>query len=426
MKIKVRGSEIRDFTTRAPPSKSYTHRAYAVAALAEGTSVIENPLRAGDTDSTLAACRAFGVKVSERDDGVEIEGSGGRLKTPAEPIYVGNSGTTIRFFTAIAALDGKVTLTGDSSILKRPMLPLLDALKGLGVTAVSQRGDGRPPVEVRGGSFTGGRTHIRGDVSSQFISALLIASPYAESPVTIELTTPLKSRPYVDVTLDVMKGFGVDVDAAGYSAFTISPGTYRGRRYAVEGDYSSASYLLALAALSRSTVTVKNLPEGSAQGDRAILELLGEMGCDVERRPGSVTVRGAPLHGIEADLGDTPDLLPTVAALACRAEGMTAIRNIGHARYKETDRLSACAKEFRRFGAEIEEKKDSLVIYGRERLKGAKVNSYGDHRMAMALTVLGAVAEGETILSDAESVDISFPGFYDILREAGVEVEAIG
>ncbi|MFQ5800169.1 MAG: 3-phosphoshikimate 1-carboxyvinyltransferase [Candidatus Hydrothermarchaeales archaeon] len=423
MDVIVKSSDIRDFTFAAPPSKSYTHRAYAIASLAEGTSLIKNPLRAGDTDSTLQACRAFGAGIEEKEREVTIKGTGGRLATPVEEVDVENSGTTIRLFTSIAALNGKVRLTGDESIKRRPMQPLLDALAQLGVKATSVRGNGMPPVELKGGNFTGGATKIRGDISSQFISSLLVASPYAERPVTIELTTPLKSRPYVDVTLDIMKTFGIDIGNKGYYEFAIPNGMYKAREYTVEGDYSSSSYFLTLASLCSSKTTVKNLPKQSVQGDKTILEILKKMGAQVTQEPNSVTVEGAALEGIEVDLGNTPDLLPTIAALASAAKGTTTIKNIAHARLKESDRVAACAKEFAKFGASIEEGKDFLVIEGAKRLKGGKVNSYGDHRMVMALAILGVCAEGETVINHAESVGISFPGFFDALKGAGARVE---
>jgi 3-phosphoshikimate 1-carboxyvinyltransferase len=423
MDVKVKKSDIGNFTTIAPPSKSYTHRAYAISALARGTSVIKEPLRAADTDSTLGACRAFGTDIKEENGSLVINGTEGSLETPTHEIDVGNSGTTIRFFTSIAALDGQVTLTGDESIRKRPMQPLLDALGQLGVTATSIGSNGMPPVEVRGGSFTGGRAQIRGDISSQFISSLMITSPYAENPVTIELTTPLRSKPYVDVTLDIMEKFGADIENKEYNEFTISTGVYRARRYKVEGDYSSSSYLLALAALCSSKITVKNLSEQSVQGDKAILAILREMGAGVTQKTDSITVEGTVLEGIEVDLGNTPDLLPTVAALGSAAKGTTTLKNIEHARFKESDRVAACAREFAKFGAKIQEKKDALIIEGAKRLKGGKVNSYGDHRMVMALSIIGLCAEGETVIDNAESVMISFPGFFDALKSAGAKME---
>ncbi len=413
---------------RAPPSKSYTHRALIVAGLAEGESDIREYLRAGDTTATIKALTAFGIEIEPKKGKILITGSGGHLKRPSKAIDCANSGTTLRLISGVAALDSRVTLTGDSSLQKRPMQPLLDALCPLGVKAYSTKGDGTPPVVVEGRGMKGGIARIRGDVSSQFISALLISAPYAKEAVSIELTSPLKSKPYVDITIDVMEAFGVRVENRNYEVFEVLKGRYKSRHYVVEGDYSSAGYFLALAALTSSEISVVNLQRESKQGDRRILDILRDMGAYV-RAGEKIVVKGDTLQGIEIDLGDTPDLLPTVVALACKASGETVIKNVEHARYKETDRLSACAGEFQKFGVSIEEKRDALVIQGKTRLKGADVDSRGDHRMAMALAIAGLAAEGTTTIKNAECADISFPGFYDVLqslKEDGDGKEVVG
>ncbi|MEE9474258.1 MAG: 3-phosphoshikimate 1-carboxyvinyltransferase [Candidatus Hydrothermarchaeaceae archaeon] len=419
MKAIVEGASGIGGTVAAPPSKSYTHRAFVIASLAEGESVIESPLLAGDTLSTLNAMRAFGVKIEEKGD-IIIHGSGGALETPKGGIDCGNSGTTIRLVSGVAALDGVATLTGDESVKKRPMQPLLDALEQLGVRASSS--NGTPPVVIEGGGIKGGEASIRGDVSSQFISSLLIVAPYAEKDVRIKIITPLKSRPYVDMTLHIMKKFGIEA-GSGREILEIKAGQmYRGTKYCIEGDYSSAAYFFALAALTGSEITVQNLESESKQADRLILDILTEMGAKVTVKDREVTVKGNGLTGIEVDLGNAPDLLPTVAALGCRAEGETQIKNVEHARYKETDRIAACTKEFKKFGVAINEYKDGVSITGIEKLNGAEVKSYGDHRMAMALAVLGASTEGKTVIDDVECVSISFPGFFGALNQLGINV----
>ncbi|MFQ6136058.1 MAG: 3-phosphoshikimate 1-carboxyvinyltransferase [Candidatus Hydrothermarchaeales archaeon] len=424
MIVKIKKTENLEGVVDAPPSKSYTHRAIMIASLAEGRSIVRDYLKSGDTDSSINACRAFGVDIEEVRNHLIIRGSNGRLETPKGAIDVQNSGTTMRLACGLAALDGNATLTGDASIQKRPVQPLLDALGELGIRAYSTRGNGCPPVVVEGGTFRGGQGRIRGDVSSQFISSLLIVAPYAENDVEIILTTEAKSRPYIDLTLDIMERFGVPVQNENYRRFRVNSGQhFKGREYSVEGDYTSASYLLASAALTNSKITVGNLLKDSKQGDKVIMEILRDMGAKVERRDDTVTITGGELEGIDIDLGDTPDLLPTVVALASKAKGDTIIKNIRHARLKECDRVSACAEEFRKFGAEIEERKDCLIIRGTEKLKGSRVESYNDHRMAMALTIAGICAEGETIVKDAESVEISFPGFFQALMSLGAEIE---
>jgi 3-phosphoshikimate 1-carboxyvinyltransferase len=403
----------------APPSKSYTHRAFVIASLALGESVIENPLLAGDTLSTLNAMKAFGVEIEEKED-VIIKGCGGALKTPETDIDCGNSGTTIRLVSSVAALDGTVTLTGDDSVRKRPMGPLLRALGELGVKSSSN--DGKPPVTIEGGGIEGGEVGIKGDISSQFISSLLMSAPYAREDLKIKITEPLKSRPYLDMTLDIMEKFGVRVEGD-YESLLVKTGQkYSGTNYRVEGDYSSASYFFALAALTGSEITVANLNQASKQGDKMILKIIEEMGSSVSVGKNEIKVKGNGLTGIEVDLSDAPDLLPTVAALGCVARGETVIKNTSHARFKETDRIAACAREFGKFGVRINEYEDGMSINGAGELIASEVKSYGDHRMAMALSILGACAKGETVIDDVDCVSISFPGFFDSLKRLGVEV----
>ncbi|MFQ5887288.1 MAG: 3-phosphoshikimate 1-carboxyvinyltransferase [Candidatus Hydrothermarchaeales archaeon] len=424
MDARIKRAKILEGFVEAPPSKSYTHRAIIIASLAEGKSVVKNYLKSEDTASTIDACQAFDIRIEKIGDDLVIYGSGGKLQTPRKEIDVQNSGTTIRLMCGIASLDGRVKLTGDTSIQKRPMQPLLDALGQLDVKAYSVKGNGFPPIVIEGGAFKGGVAKIRGDMSSQFISSILIASPYAEENVEIILTTEARSRPYLDITLDIMESFGVSAHNEKYKRFVVeSSQRYKGREYQVEGDYSSASYFLALAALTGSEIMVKNLVKGSKQGDKYFLEILQKMGVKVETDNREVTVSGGELTGIEVDLGDTPDLLPTVAALATKAEGRTVIKNIKHARFKECDRVSACAVEFKKFGAKTEEMEDSLIIHGTKKLKGSRVKSYNDHRMAMALTVVGLCADGVTVVEGAECIDISFPGFFSMLRQLGADIE---
>jgi len=418
----VEKSEIYAGIIEAPPSKSYTHRAYAIAALAEGDSKIINPLFSGDTNATLSACKAFGIHAERSKNSIMIKGCAGKLKKPAKEIDVENSGTTLRLFTAIASLDEKATLTGDDSIKQRPMQPLLDALNSLGARCISFN-EGRAPVVVEG-KLKGGKAELPGTISSQFVSAVLIASPYAEKEVELRIKGALVSRPYVDITIDMMQNFGASVQNKGYENFLIENSIYKAREYKIEGDYSSASYFLALAAIKNTKITIKNLRKDSMQGDKKIVEILKDMGADVKQKSEEIIMNGAKkLEGIEVNLKDAPDLLPTIAALACKAKGETVINGVAHARFKETDRIAACAEEFRKFGAEIEEKEDGLVIKGSKNLKGAKVDAYKDHRMAMALSILALDAEGETEINDAESVKISFSEFFDILKGLGARMK---
>jgi 3-phosphoshikimate 1-carboxyvinyltransferase len=431
MKAVIKGVEKVHGSVAAPPSKSYTHRAFVVAGLARGNSRISDYLVSEDTMATIAGLRSFGVSIAEEGEGVAlVRGSEGRLATPAKEVDCKNSGTTLRLLTGVASLNGEVVLTGDASLRRRPVQPLLDALSMLGVRGESMLGNGCPPVKIKGGSLRGGVAKIRGDVSSQFISSLLIVAPYAESDVEVVLTSPLKSKPYVDITLEIMRTFGAEVENHSYESFRVTAGKiYQGRSYRVEGDYSSASYFLALAALTGGEVTVENLNPRSKQGDRAILDILREMGASVESGKGWVRVGGeGTLSGIEVDLGDTPDLLPTMVALAVKAKGKTVIKNVEHARYKESDRIATCSREFAKFGAEIKERRDGMEIKGIANLRGAEVSSHGDHRLAMALSIAALAARGRSVVHGVECASISFPRFFEelarIVPEGSVVVKA--
>ncbi len=403
---------------KAPPSKSYTHRAFVISGLADGSSRIIEPLLSDDTFVTLNAMKAFGAEVERQKNEVLIRGTSGKLSSP-RLIDCRNSGTSLRLLTGVSALDSEVTLTGDTSLQSRPIQPLLDALAQLGVNSETLQAGGRPPVRVYGkeGRINNGRIRIKGDMSSQFISSLLIISPYVEEDVIIEITTPLKSQPYIDITLEMMKSYGAVVENINYREFIVHSSRYKGREFKIEGDYSSASYFIALAAMSRGKVEVGNLISDSLQGDKRILSIVEEMGAKVEIRKNMIAVEGRELSAIEVDLGDTPDLLPTVAILAAVARGKSIIRNVEHARYKESDRIRACSTELRRFGCRVVERRDGLEIEGKEKPRGASVKSYSDHRMVMALSILGLVSSGETVIDDVESVAISYPEFFDDLKE---------
>ena len=335
MELTVQRAERIEGTVKAPPSKSYTHRAFIIAALAEGESIIRDPLYSEDTIASLNACRAFGSEVEVDEDAgnqgnCTIKGVGGQLKTPSDVLNVKNSGTTLRIMTSVSALaPGYTVLTGDESLRKRPMQDLLDSLKNLGVSAFSTRNNGMPPVIVKG-SFKGGKTEIKGSVSSQFISSILIASPYAENAVNLRVKGDFISKPYVDMTIDIMKRFCVQVEyERSKNSFRIEPQTYKKRDYTVEGDYSSASYIIAAAAALESDVTLKNLLHDSKQGDKLILDIVQDMGCDVKVKRNEVKISGhGKLKGVDVDLQNAPDLLPTVAALGSLSKGITKITGV--------------------------------------------------------------------------------------------------
>ncbi|NKE35658.1 3-phosphoshikimate 1-carboxyvinyltransferase [Natronococcus sp. JC468] len=417
---------------RAPPSKSYTHRAILAAGYATETTV-RDALWSADTKATARAVSLFGGSVDRsEDDSLEVAGFDGRPGVPDDVIDCENSGTTMRLVTAAAALaDGTSVLTGDESLRSRPQGPLLEAIADLGGEAFSTRGNGQAPLVVTG-PISGTEVSIPGDVSSQYVTALLMAGAVTEDGLEITLETDLKSAPYVDITLEVLADFGVEAERT-ERGFAVAGGQRydpAGGEYRVPGDFSSISYLLAAGAIAGDEDGVRIAgARPSAQGDKAIVEIVAEMGADVDwnREAGTIDVAAADLEGVEVSVADTPDLLPTLATLGAVADGETRIVDAEHVRYKETDRVSAMAEELEKLGVETTEAPDSLTVHGSEStLEGAVVDGRGDHRIVMALALAGLVADGETTIAGAEHVDVSFPTFFETLEELGVALEREG
>jgi 3-phosphoshikimate 1-carboxyvinyltransferase len=370
--------------------------------------------------ATLEAVRKLGGSVTFDGEGCIIEG--GHLTCPDDVINTANSGTTIRIMAGIASLlPCHTVLTGDESIRRRPMQPLISALKEMGVECYSTRGNGMAPLVVRGPN-RGRETHIPGDVSSQFISSLLISSPLKEVDTDIHITTELKSRPYVEITMDMMSRFGANCSESD-GAFHVPGGqVYHAQDYLVPGDFSSAAFPLAAGALA-GKVTVINLDPKDRQGDRIIVDILRRFGASVVQEGGAVSAASAPLRGIEIDLADAPDLFPIVAAVATQAKGVTTIVNAEHVRYKESDRIAATVKFLADMGADIRERKDGCVVHGPCRLKGTFVDPLADHRILMAASVAALVAEGVTSIGDGDCFRISYPGFVKDLVSLGASME---
>jgi len=413
---------------RAPPSKSYTHR--AILAAGYGTeATVHDPLISADTQATRRAVEAYGGETSLSGDQstLTVEGFDGLPDVPADVIDCANSGTTMRLTTATAALaDGTTVLTGDSSLRSRPQGPLLDAIEQLGGRAESTRGNGQAPLVIEG-PVEGGTASIPGDVSSQFVTALLMAGAVSENGIAVDLETELKSAPYVDITIEVLESFGVEATAidGGYHADGGQTYAPEDGEYHVPGDFSSMSYLLAAGALAAPDGVTVEGAYPSAQGDAAIVDILDRMGADIEwdQDAGEITVSKSDLDGIEVSVADTPDLLPTIAVLGAAADGTTSIVDCEHVRYKETDRVSVMAESLTEMGAAVVEEQDRLSVRGRETdLRGATLPGRDDHRIIMSLAVAGLVADGETTITEAEDVDVSFPGFFDTLADLGATV----
>ena len=406
-----------DAVVTIPGSKSYTHRALVVSALADGESSLRNALRSEDTEHTIQGLEKFGVPVLGEGNLLRVLGKGGKLKAAGEKIYVGNSGTSMRFLTALAALrQGRTLLDGSERMRERPIAELLDGLVALGVKAYSQEGNGYPPVVVESQGLMGGVARMKGSESSQFFSALLMVAPYARGDVRLEVEGALVSRPYVDITRDVMSAFGVEVRCEEYRSFSIRAGQrYLPQKYLIEGDASNASYFLAAAAITRGRVRVENFRPESIQGDAGFLKILEKMGCEVALGERFAEVWGKELRGIEMDMNPMPDLVPTLAVTATFARGRTVIQNIGHLRLKESDRIGALAYELTKMGVKVEEGKDWLSVEG-GKARGAEIETHHDHRLAMSFAIAGLAVPGVKIKGE-RCVDKSFPEFWKTLEK---------
>lgn len=403
-------------TLTLPGSKSYTHRALVAASLATGESLLTNALDAEDTRLTAQALAQLGAKIDWRADGVRVQGTGGRWQPVPGPIYLGNSGTSMRFLTALAALgEGEYRLTGSPRLCERPLGELLEALAQLGVRAYTTRGDGCPPVIVQGG-LKGGQANLSGAISSQYLSALLFISPLSPEGGKIEITGNLVSKPYVDLTLEVLGDFGISYFRQGYRSFHLPGGQcYLPQDYAIEADASSASYFWAAAALTQGQVTIANLTPDSCQGDVGFIKVLERLGCRVSFGEAGLTVAGGPLQGVEVDMSTMPDLVPTLGILAAFAKGDTVITGVAHLRHKESDRLAAVATELQKMGVSARETADGLIITGGQP-RGAAIDTYQDHRVAMSFAVAGLQAPG-TVIKDPNCVAKSFPEFWDFFAK---------
>ena len=400
-------------TIRPPGSKSLTNRALICAALAEGTSTLAGALDSEDTQVMVESLRRLGIQVNVDTAARQmvVHGAAGSIPAQSADLFIGNSGTSVRFLTALATLGrGEYRLDGVPRMRERPIAPLADALNQLGAD-VQCAADGCPPVTVRADGLSGGEATIRGDLSSQFLSALLMVAPYAAAGVQLEIDGPLVSKPYVKMTLDVMRAFGVDVPEGQLDRFDISPNqSYRATHYAIEPDASAASYFFAAAAIAGGEVTVEGLSRDSLQGDVAFCDCLRRMGCEVHYNDEGITVVGGPLVGIDVDMNAVSDTVQTLCAVALFADGPTRITGVEHIRHKETDRIAALATELRKFGAAVQERHDGLTITAAA-LHGATIDTYDDHRMAMSMALVGLRAAG-VVINDPGCTVKTYPGFF--------------
>jgi len=399
-----------DAVVTVPGSKSITNRALVCAALAAGRSTLTGALVADDTEAMVACLRALGVGVSVEGDRIVVDGCGGAIGAREATLDVRLSGTTARFIAPVASLGhGRFVVDAAAPMRRRPMGPLVDALRALGVRVAALDGAGALPIAIDADGVEGGEVALPGDVSSQFLSGLLLAAPYFRRGVHVQLTTALVSEPYVDMTRAVMASFGVM--AGGWS---VVPGAYEPREYAVEPDASAASYFFAAAAVCGGRVTVDGLGTGTVQGDLAFVDVLREMGATVEQSASSTTVIGpASLHGVHADLRHFSDMVPTLAVVAAFADSPTVITGVGFIRGKESDRIAAVVTELQRCGIDARADHDGLTIVPGN-AHGAVVQTYDDHRIAMAFSVLGLRTPGIDI-ADPGCVAKTYPGFFDAL-----------
>lgn len=419
MNCRVQHSELSG-TITCPPNKSYTHRAIFLASLANGDSLIKNALLSRDTNATIEICKSLGAVIQQDGNDLKVRGIS-KFQGLDMVADASNSGTTIRIAAAIAALrEGKTTLTGDESLKKRPMKPLLNALESLGAKCSSN--DGKPPLTITG-SMAGGEVSIPGNVSSQFISALLIAAPLTKNGLTLNISSDLVSKPYLDATISTMKKFGVEVKTVEpYKKYRVEPQKYIGVTVVIPSDFSSVALLLSAAVLAGDKLKISVSGGDFVQGDEAIIGILAKLGVGVSMDEGFITVKSPDkLYGGRFDLSNTPDLLPPLAILGLKTGEPIELYNVGHARFKETDRIAILARELQKLGVRIKENKDGLVVGPPAGLKAAQLNSEDDHRLFMAFCI-AAMYVGDCTVSNPESVDVSYPNFISDLSDVGAKI----
>lgn len=422
MNCKVEKSKLSGVIS-CPPNKSYTHRAIFLASLVNGKSLVKNVLRSRDTNATIEICKNLGADIREAGNNLKVEGID-KFDEEDLTLDASNSGTTIRIAAAISAVrDGKTILTGDESLRKRPMKQLMDALESLGAKCESN--EGKPPLTVIG-KIKGGEITIPGNISSQFISALFIVAPRTESGVTVNISSELVSKPYLDATISTMKKFGVEVEVIEpYKKYKIEPQEYKHTTITIPSDFSSVALLLSAAVLVGEGFTVKVSIGDLAQGDEAIIDILEKLGVDISLHNNTIKVKAPEkLRGGKFNLSNTPDLLPPLSILALKSGFPIELYNVKHARYKETDRIAILARELQKIGIKVTEKEDGLILGPPDKVKGAKLNSEDDHRLFMAFCIAGMYV-GDCMVSNPESVDVSYPSFISDMNHVGAKITVV-
>lgn len=413
----IKPHKISECRISIPGSKSYTHRMLIAAALCRGTSTLKNALISEDTQFTIDALRQMGIEIEINRTDVRVYGKAGRLGSCDAPIFLGNSGTSMRLLTAVAALGkGTYTLTGTARMQMRPIKDLLDALQQMGVRAHALNGNGCPPVEVTGGTISADRVRINCERSSQYLSALLLTAPCTPRGLDIQVTGGPVSRPYVDLTIELIKRFGIRFERESYLKFKVPGGQlYQAGIYCVEPDCSQAAYFWGAAAVTGAQIKVMGVRADSAQGDVHFVDLLEKMGCQISRESDGIAVAGCPLRAIEADMSDMPDQVPTLAVIAAFARGISVIKNVAHLQSKESDRLTATVTELKKMGIGAACTDNRLVVRG-GLPRGSVIDTYNDHRIAMSFAIAGLSVPGLCIRDEA-CVGKSFPAFWRVFEE---------
>ncbi|UCE53545.1 MAG: 3-phosphoshikimate 1-carboxyvinyltransferase [Desulfobacterales bacterium] len=414
--IAIKSQKISNCQIIVPGSKSYTHRMLIAAALSDGMCTIKNALISEDTQFTIEALKQMGIRIESHDSEILVYGKSGHMESCDAPIYLGNSGTSMRLLTAVAALgDGTYTLAGTERMGTRPIQDLLDALQQIGVRVRCLNKNGCPPIKVSGGSISGDRVGINCQKSSQFLSALLLIAPYTRMGLEIRVTKGPVSRPYVDLTIELMKTFGISIKREGYLKFKV-PGAqvYRAGEYMVEADCSQAGYFWGAAAITGAEIKVVGIDANSPQGDVRFVDLLQSMGCQIYKEKDGIRVLGGPLSAIEADLCDMPDLVPTLSVVAAFAKGTTVIRNVAHLKTKESDRLTAVVAGLTKMGIKTHCTENALIVKGGNP-RGSIIDTYNDHRIAMSFAIAGLNVPGVYIRGES-CVEKSFPTFWQVFE----------